>query len=428
MRRLSIPALALLAVLGAAGSRRLAAEESSAPEASALRLEAYPSEHYLLETNIDAATSEVYARVLEALWPQLVAFFGAEPPLADGERLSIRYVATQADWVRTMEDDGILAPVGAGGYYAPRTRRVYLFRQPTIYNSRQLLLHEAMHQFHFLARTKNAMPKDGWYVEGLVEHLSRHYWDGETLILGVVPFCSLADYPARALETMGQPDYDLAAMVASERPSSRAEQWAVVRFLLTGEKGRYAKKFTQLARKLDAGQPAASVFPKVFGPPRRLLPKLLAWLATQQEPFVPIWNDWAGLAADGVEGIAGVTSACRARGDVTHISACLDVPEGPFKGGLLIAYEDNQSYTVALLDDRGGFVVNRRVNGAWKRLGAGKLPARSTGPWRLQATRGEGGVTLTANDVVLGIYDVPGTKMGVCLDNCALRFSHISWR
>lgn len=428
MRRPCVPVLALIAVFAATGSRHLAAEESGAPATSALRLEAYPSEHYLLETNLDATTSQVYARVLEALWPQLVAFFGAEPPLGAGERLSIRYVATQADWVRTMEDDGVLAPVGAGGYYAPRTKRVYLFRQPTIYNSRQLLLHEAMHQFHFLARTRNAMPKDGWYVEGLVEHLSRHYWDGETLTLGVIPFCSLADYPARALETMGQPGYDLAAMVTSERPSSRAEQWAVVRFLLTGEKGRYATKFAQLSRKLDAGQPAASVFRKVFGPPQRLLPKLLAWLATQQEPFVPIWNEWAGLAADGVEGIAGVTSACRARDDVTHIAACLDVPEGSFQGGLLLAYEDNQSYTVALLDERGGFVVNRRLDGSWKRLGAGKLPARSSGPWRLQAIRGEAGVTFTVNDVVLGTYDVPGTKMGVCLDSCALRFRHITWK
>jgi len=126
--------------------------------------------------------------------------------------------------------------------------------------------------------------------------------------------------------------------------------------------------------------------------------------------------------------VAGVTSACRAREDVTHVAASLEIPEGPFKGGLLMAYEDNESYTVALLDDRGGYAVNRRVAGTWKRLGAGTLPARESGPWRLQATRGEGGVTLTANGTVLGTYDVPGTKMGVCLENCALRFSDIAWR
>ncbi|MGE0192740.1 MAG: hypothetical protein AB7T63_11955 [Planctomycetota bacterium] len=428
MPRFPILALAVLVSCVLSVARRVVAEEPAAPAGSSLRVETYTSEHYALETNIDAATSRVYSQVLEALWPQLVAFFGAEPSLGKDDRLSVRFLAHRADWVRRMEDDGVAAPGDAGGYYSPATRRVYLFRQPTRYNSRQLLLHEAMHQFHFLARTHNTMPKDAWYVEGLVEHLSRHYWDGETLTLGVVPFCSLADYPAQALETMGQADYDLAAMVASRRPSTRAEQWALVRYLLTGDDGRHAKKFRQLARKLDAGQAAASVFPKLFGPPQRLLPKLRAWLATQQEPFVPIWNEWAGVAKDGVEGVAGVTSACRAREDVTHVAASLEIPEGPFKGGLLMAYEDNESYTVALLDDRGGYAVNRRVAGTWKRLGAGTLPARESGPWRLQATRGEGGVTLTANGTVLGTYDVPGTKMGVCLENCALRFSDIAWR
>ena len=69
-------------------------------------------------------------------------------------------------------------PPAAGGYYHPSGRTAYAWRQPTIYFTRCLILHEATHQFHYLARTSNSVSLAFWYAEGLAEFLSRHYWDG----------------------------------------------------------------------------------------------------------------------------------------------------------------------------------------------------------------------------------------------------------
>jgi hypothetical protein len=428
VRRACARLLLLVVVLGASGYRHTGDDATAGPDPDAPALAVYNSEHYRLETNVDAATSQGYLRMLEAQWPQLEAFFGAAPPLKTGEQLPVYVLAHAGDWQAKLTADGVRVPSGAGGYYHPGNRSVYLFRQPTIYNTRQLLLHETMHQFHYLARTHNTGPKDTWYVEGLVEHLSRHHWDGETLELGVVPFCSLEDYPAKALALFGQPEYDLAAMVASERPSTRPEQWALVRFLLLGDDGRHAKQWARLAQRLDAGQAARSVFRKTIGDPAKLLPALRAWLPTQQEPFVPVWNEWIGLSANGVEGTATVTSACRAREGARALAARLHVPEGPWKGGLLIGFEDPEACAVLLLDDRGGFVVNRRAHGAWHRLASGTAPPPREGTYHLQAVRTDAGVSLWANDVALGTFDLPGRKLGVCLDNCTLRFTEITWK
>src|SRR5690606_4627791 len=112
----------------------------------------------------------------------------------------------------------------AGGYYWPTNKTAYLFKQPTVYFTRMLFLHEVMHQFHHLARTKNKNPKAGWYTEGVAEYISRHFWDGEDLTLGILPIATLEDYAAKALERFEDEGFDLAAMIDGSAGSSRPEQ------------------------------------------------------------------------------------------------------------------------------------------------------------------------------------------------------------
>ncbi len=396
-----------------------------APKGGSIALEAYGSAHYRLQTDIDAATAREYLRVIETAWPQLEEFFGAEPRLKKGDRLDVCYLATQQEWQTRMQDDGVTVPSGAGGYYWPGNKTVYLWKQPTLYNSRQLLLHECMHQFHYLSRCGNVSPKDTWYVEGIVESLSRHYWDGDKLTLGVIPFCSLANYSKAALERMQASDYDLAGMIDGDRASQRQEQWALTRWLL--EEGG-DRQWQILRKKLDGGQTARKVFRRLYGDPAKLLPKIVEWLRTKQEPFVPVWNEWQGQGAHAVIGTSNVTSACRAREDATELSATLHVPRGNWKGGLLVGFTDANSYAVALLNSEGGFSINQRVGDNWKVLERGAAPPAEDGLYRLKAARDGGKITLTANDTELGRFELEGHKLGVCLDNCTLRFTDIVWK
>lgn len=391
---------------------------------------ALESAHYRLVTDAPGETAREYLRMLEAAWPQLETFFGRAPKLRKDERLTICFSLTQEGWHQRLRADKVDIPLGAGGYYWPGNRTVYLWKQPTIYNTRQLLLHEAMHQFHYLACCNNVGPKDVWYIEGVVEHLSRHYWDGEKLTLGVVPLCSLENYPKLALELFEREDFSLPDMIDDKRASTRPEQWALVRYLLLAEEGKLKPRWDKLRPRLDGGQQGKNVFRQVIGEPKTLQPAIKAWLRTQQEPLVPIWNEWWGLGADAVTGTATVTSACRAREDAVSFAATLNMPkDGQWKGGLLIGFEDTSTYCVALFDNAGGYSVNLRKDDKWQVLKRGQAaPAKVEGKLALKAERVEGGIRVVRDEVEIGVFDLAGKKLGVCLENCTLSFTEMTWK
>jgi hypothetical protein len=145
--------------------------------------------HYQLYAEATQAQASEMGRLLEAAYEAFGAWFQAAPPLAAGERLQVKYYADQTSWAAALAADGIAAPSEAGGYYAPSTKTAYLFQQGNPYYSHVLLVHEATHQYHFLARTKGqALPF--WYAEGHAEYLSRHDWDDHCIRLGVIPMLS----------------------------------------------------------------------------------------------------------------------------------------------------------------------------------------------------------------------------------------------
>ncbi|MCC6466029.1 MAG: hypothetical protein IT463_11880 [Planctomycetes bacterium] len=422
--RAALGAALLMALLPAFATR---ADAPAVPlQDGAAKVRTVDSTHYRLVTDSPDDTAREYSTVLELAWPLMKEFFGGEPGLKKDERLRVSFMETQEGWHQQLRADGVEIPVGAGGYYWPGTRTVYLYRQPTLYNSRQLLLHEAMHQFHFIASCRNESPKDTWYIEGLVEHLSRHYWDGKNLTLGVIPTGTLENYPAKALDLMEAKDYRLGDMIDGARASARPEQWALVRYLALTDDARRQKAWQKLRKNLDAGQQARQCFRQCLGDPKELQPKIVEWLRTQQEPFVPVWNEWQGAGPDALWGTSAVTSAARLRADAKGITATMLVPEGSYKGGLLLGYADNSEYTVMLLDHNGSFSVNRRNADQWKVLLTGRAPApTAAGLRKLEAVRTATGYALTVDGTPLGEVECPEGKLGVALENCTLRFTEV---
>ena len=417
--------LLLLLSVGPVANAPALAEDALESEAG-VQLKFYESVHYRLGTNIDEVTSKEYSRVLELAWAEYEKFFDGAPKLKKSELLDVFFLATQEDWQTKMKEDRVGIPIGAGGYYNPGNKSVYLFRQPTLYNSRQLLIHEAMHQFHYLAKCNNTGPKDVWYIEGVVEHLSRHYWDGEKLTLGVVPFCSLANYPKLALELFEREDYDLGAMVSGDRASARPEQWALVRYLLLeGD----AKKWKSLTKKLDGGQAARNVFKKTCGDPAKLQPKIHEWLKTQQEPFVPVWNEWQGQGANAAMGTAAASySMCRTSGNAGSVAADVLVGEGNWQGGLLVYFRDTKDYAFFMVDQSGGWIVTRGGD-TWATPAQGRVEMPKTeGSYRLKAVREGDAMKLFIDDAEVGSVDFPESALGVCLRNSTVRFQNIEWK
>jgi len=408
-------AFALLGVLGTASPAR--ADEQVVRTA-----------HYALHYEGARVDADEAARVLEAAWSGFRAFFGSQPRLKAEERLQVRFYVSRKAWAAGLRAVGATPPTGAGGYYWPGTKTAYLYRQPTQYFTRTLLIHEAGHQFHFLARTHNKSPSAAWYTEGLVEYLSWHRWDGRRLELGVLPGVSLKDYPAAALKDLEAKGFDLAAFVAGKRPAKRPTAWALVRYLATGRKGKPLPGFEALRRKMDRGAQAATTFKRALGPPGKLLPRLLTWLRTHQAAWAQVFNEWEQTGPAAFRGHAGVVSACRVKRPVRSLEAVFAVPARGlrWRAGLLLHWTSADDYTVALVTRVGEIAVDRRQAGRWKRLFSGRMPpADGARTRRLRAVREGPRVAFFLDGRRVGAWVLPGKTLGLALDNGDLAFSEV---
>ncbi|MEE9311714.1 MAG: hypothetical protein V3V10_04805 [Planctomycetota bacterium] len=418
------------------------AEDATKPEVkktrastSKLGLTAYESDHYRLETDADKSVADEYLKIVESEWPQLVEFFGKEPKLRKRQKLRIYYLTTQELWHAKFKEDGVGIPFGAGGYYTPKTSAVYFYRQPTVYNTRQLLIHEVMHQFHYLACCKNRSPKNTWYTEGIVEHLSRHNWNGETLEMGAVPLVTLADYPAKALQLFEHKDYSLADMVNNVRESARPEAWALVHYIYSAEEGRYLVGWNKFRSKMDAGSHAKDWFKRLVASPDGLQPKIKKWLKEEQEPFKYLWNEWEARGFDEVIGWAdNITAGIVCRENIDNISCTMSVPEkGDWAGGILLDYVNNKDYTVGHIRSNGNYTVSRMTQNGWAIMRTGKGMKAINGKIVLRAVRkkktkkDDGGVEYWVQGKLIETIPVNGKQMGYCLENGRLTFTGLDW-
>jgi len=353
--------------------------------------------HYELHFEGNPARGAEFARVLEAAWPEYRRIFGAEPALEKGQRLKVRVFADRNGWAAAIRADGGVPPTSAGGFYWPPTKTAFLFEQPTRSYTRTLLLHEAAHQFHYLACTHNRQPGAPWYTEGIAEYAAEHFWDGETLRLGVIQLVTLKDYPSKAAG------------------DGRPRGWALVHYLAT----RDPRSLARLRRKLDRGVAVEAPDPKGFD----------RWLAAHQEPWAQVFNEWNGVGPKSLRGFAKVVSLCRLKAPVTSLHAELRIPsDGRFRGGLLLSYESAERYTVLLVDQRGVLDLHARRDGRWipMRHESGLALPREAIP--LRAERGAKGVTVTVAGRAFGPWDLPGATLGLAVDASDLVFTGLAWR
>ena len=383
-------------------------------------------QHYVLLHDTSEEQAAEFSRVLDAAWPEYRAFFEAEPDLAEGEKLRVIFTTTKAAFVAALEADGEPVPE-SGGYYAPGSRTAYLWKQPTVYYTRCLLLHEAAHQFHYLARTGNRSIPVGWYVEGVAEYLCRHRWDGEQLALGVVPLISLKDYAAVALAEL-EAGEDLSSALASGA-LSRPLSWALVSYL---QSAPHRARFAELRRDLDAGRAGPEALGQTFGDHDQLAEALAAWLRGRQESWRQVFNQWEELAPGRIQGQAGpnIVSFCRPKELVQELSARLEVPaKGAWSGGLLLAQNAPDDYVVAIVFSGERLLVNRLRDGSWTTLMQAPCPQRNEAEWlSLAATRDGDRCTLRVEGEEFGPFDLSGAALGLALQGGRARFCDVEWK
>lgn len=383
------------------------------------------TEHYGLYAQASKEDAEEMARLLEAAFPALKDYFEATPPLAPGEKLSVRFFADQSSWAAALTADGIMVPNEAAGYYSPTNGVAYLYKQGNPYYTHVLLLHEAIHQFHFLSRLKNPnLPF--WLVEGVAEHLGRHDWDKKCVNLGVVPLLSWEDMPAEAIAS----SIDFAGIVNGSVNPTRAASWAMYRFLDHGDNGAHRAAFKSYRDAMDANEPNPS-FSMLVGDPATLAPALNAYLPMAQEPMMPIYIEWMHVGQRAVYADSGpYFSLSVTKAEVTHFETRYDVPaSGPWTLGVVLGYDDNQNYLSLVVDDTGKLRTFKAGGGNLIYNDAGNAPAsmgNGTGFISVDyPTANEAKVTVNGMTSTYAITWAP--QSGLALNNSAALFHDIDW-
>jgi hypothetical protein len=150
----------------------------------------------------NASDADAIADLAERQYDVLAQFFGRAPD----ERLVLRVFSSQERYaavIKALSLPDAESPLdrtsGSCGVYNPADKAAYAAEPCGPYCTRENILHECVHQFHFLATCSNAAPKSQYYVEGLAEHFAVHQWDGSSAALGRVPKIAARDDPGQAL-------------------------------------------------------------------------------------------------------------------------------------------------------------------------------------------------------------------------------------
>ena len=140
------------------------------------------SQHLDLYTDLpaDPAVDEL-PHVFDLAVPQWCDYFDVDPTLAKTWRMAAYLINDKARFERAGLFPSDL-PTFLNGFQ--RSAELWLYRQPTEYYQRLLLLHEGTHGFMHWALGGTGPP---WYMEGVAELLGTHSWQDGQLALNHFP-------------------------------------------------------------------------------------------------------------------------------------------------------------------------------------------------------------------------------------------------
>ena len=302
--------------------------------------------------------AEEIGRLAEASWLAHGAYFEAEPDPSELPLVGSMYASREA-FEEAIVADGLAIPEDAAGYYHPSTKKVYLSVQPTRYYENSLLLHEWMHQFHYLSRTGN-QDVPHWYAEGLAEYLSRHDWDGECLRLGVIPMISQEDFYAKARQDVDDLGVGLGGWMAGTDSFTRPRAMAVVGWL-----ERYENQaFAAIRAHVDGGGNAQEGFDAHLPDTDQVEAQVDAWIHQVEEPLTPRFIQWLHIGTGSVMGLQANSyfSAAELKSGEALTATVLAPPIGHL--GVLIAWDGPNDHMAVLRDAQGNFSIWEANDGA----------------------------------------------------------------
>ncbi len=327
--------------------------------------------HY--DLYLEGADADAVADLVEGEYAVLAQFFGREP----NGCLTLKVFSSHERYVATINAlspsrAGSARDMMSGGRYNPESKAAYAAQSRGPYSTRETILHECVHQFHFLAVCDNETPKSQYYAEGLAEHFAVHEWNGRHAVLGKVPLIAARDDPAQALSDLRTQHRGGPRQLATSaerlgldpRGLAYGAGWGLVSFLID----RRPEQFRHWAAELDAQAEPAAAWDHVFrGESDDALTKEYeAWLLAHQEPWRVISGDWQNTDEH--------TFQCATSTPKGAEFAVLKAPAATLRGsvsvdgdqaGVVVGYKSNDSYDVLFVSATGAPVHHKLREGKW---------------------------------------------------------------
>jgi len=378
----------------------------------------------------DAAEREAaeLAAVLEAAWKQFAEILHAEPALEAPSAFIVDVEADKQGWLDALHARGAdQDPKLDTLCYVPERDLVVLYRQPSVWFTRRLVLHGAFQQFHFRAKAKHADLLNTWFVLGLAEQLSQHRWDGRALELGAHPRITVIDLPKQALSVLGPGEIGLKRF-AEDGLREPARSWALVAFLREAKDRKYSGRFDKLALGQTGSKLTGAEFAASMGKAAQISLELRAWLETVQEPLEAACGDWEDLDGRVLLGRAPSDDFAFAvvKESAAEVSARVELKEGS-AAGLLLAWTDKHHYAFATVSARG-LSVQRCDGEILSALGEFQTPPAVNGVHTLSARRLDRRVTVFALEREIASFELAGERLGLAVEHGAARFSDVTWK
>lgn len=318
---------------------------------------------------------------------------------------------------------------------------MYTYRQPSPAFTRMMLLYGAVLQFHGLTKTKNLRLDAEWYVHGLAQTLSVHYWDGRKLELGVRPRLCMVDYPAKALAVFGGANFVFDSKNELRMLDPYAN-WATVRFALYGAQGKYVAKYQKLALGYTGSRVSGADFLRSLGTERAIGTEFKDWLVAEQYPFEIMHGEWEDhsdgrVTAQSLDGkLAALVTRTETPGLALAVSGLANTTSG--SKSVILGWKTALEHVFARFEPpwvivqyvhRGrGFDVNRfllpnpTADVVFVELKRLPLHAR---PILKDPEERPGGTSLTIDGKAFGRVDVPEGRFGMGVLDGRAEFSRI---
>ncbi len=367
------------------------------------------TEHYRMSLAVTPERAVELGRFAEAAYDAMADYFGAEPTDLPME---VGLYPDVAAFEAAIIADGLSPPGGAGGYYHPDSKKAYALVAPTQYFEDSIVLHEMLHQFHYLARTDNSNVP-GWYAEGVAEALSRHDWDLECLRLGRIPLITQEDAYQQARDELAG-GLDLAAILTESSGASRPVSMAVYQHL----DRTYPEGFSLFRDAMDGhtGDPLAE-FEAIFGDANTIAADVEDWIEANQEPMTVVYIEWIHRTPTTAESlfVNGASSFARVKEPPSVFDVDVYASPGDWVGGVLLSWDGYSDYTAAYASSDGSVSIFEVIDGSVDWYDIGSAPALQDGmlSWSLSHSGGDAEFEINGEAFVQPVQQAPSAGFAV---------------